>query len=414
MPVLPELDPGAVDRVPGAGQGVGGRRRARHAGGARARANCRPRSSRPAREAQAAFGDGTVFCEPLLTGARHVEVQVLGRHPRHGLGAGRTRLLGPAPLPEGDRGDPVPGRRPELRERLQRGRATRSPRRSATSARARSSSWSPATASSTSWSSTPGCRSSTRSPSACTASTWSRCSSRRRGRAAAAGRRRPRRATRSRPGCTRRTRRRLPPGRRRGARAARPGRGRAVRAAAGRRRAGLRLDSGCRGRQRGQPALRRDAGQGDRLGARPAERPRGCWPAPWPGPDPRPGDQPDLLVRVLRDPDFLDGGRRHVAAGPLRPTPRWSPASRPAASRRRRRRWPVLPRTGPRRGSPPGCPAAGATWSPSRSAPRSTARAAGSRSPTCGGANTSPWSPRRAAPTRPRRPRARRPADGRA
>jgi acyl-CoA carboxylase subunit alpha len=29
------------------------------------------------REAQAAFGDGTVFCEPLLTGARHVEVQVL-------------------------------------------------------------------------------------------------------------------------------------------------------------------------------------------------------------------------------------------------------------------------------------------------------------------------------------------------
>ena len=29
------------------------------------------------REAQAAFGDGTVFCEPLLTRARHVEVQVL-------------------------------------------------------------------------------------------------------------------------------------------------------------------------------------------------------------------------------------------------------------------------------------------------------------------------------------------------
>ena len=29
------------------------------------------------REALAAFGDGTVFCEPLLTGARHLEVQVL-------------------------------------------------------------------------------------------------------------------------------------------------------------------------------------------------------------------------------------------------------------------------------------------------------------------------------------------------
>ena len=29
------------------------------------------------REAQSAFGDGTVFCEPLVAGARHVEVQVL-------------------------------------------------------------------------------------------------------------------------------------------------------------------------------------------------------------------------------------------------------------------------------------------------------------------------------------------------
>src|SRR5260370_36993820 len=29
------------------------------------------------REAQAAFGDGAIFCEPLLVGARHVEVQVL-------------------------------------------------------------------------------------------------------------------------------------------------------------------------------------------------------------------------------------------------------------------------------------------------------------------------------------------------
>jgi propionyl-CoA carboxylase alpha chain len=76
VPVLPELDPRSVTRFPvlvKASAGGGGR-------GMRAVASAAElgdaiESAR--REAQAAFGDGTVFCEPLLTGARHVEVQVL-------------------------------------------------------------------------------------------------------------------------------------------------------------------------------------------------------------------------------------------------------------------------------------------------------------------------------------------------
>jgi len=76
VPVLPELDPGSVETFPvlvKASAGGGGRgMRAVYDAGELAVAI---ESAR--REAQAAFGDGTVFCEPLLTGARHIEVQVL-------------------------------------------------------------------------------------------------------------------------------------------------------------------------------------------------------------------------------------------------------------------------------------------------------------------------------------------------
>jgi len=76
VPVLPELDPASVSTFPvlvKASAGGGGRgMRAVHGAGELTGAI---ESAR--REAQAAFGDGTVFCEPLLTGARHVEVQVL-------------------------------------------------------------------------------------------------------------------------------------------------------------------------------------------------------------------------------------------------------------------------------------------------------------------------------------------------
>ena len=76
VPVLPELDPGSVSTFPvlvKASAGGGGRgMRAVFAAGELDEAI---ESAR--REAQGAFGDGTVFCEPLLTGARHIEVQVL-------------------------------------------------------------------------------------------------------------------------------------------------------------------------------------------------------------------------------------------------------------------------------------------------------------------------------------------------
>ena len=76
VPVLPELAAGEITDYPvlvkaSAGGGGRGMRVVRGPGELQAALE----SAR--REAQAAFGDGTVFCEPLLTGARHVEVQVL-------------------------------------------------------------------------------------------------------------------------------------------------------------------------------------------------------------------------------------------------------------------------------------------------------------------------------------------------
>lgn len=76
VPVLPELDPESVTTFPvlvKASAGGGGR--GMRAVFAADELNDAIESAR--REAQAAFGDETVFCEPLLTGARHIEVQVL-------------------------------------------------------------------------------------------------------------------------------------------------------------------------------------------------------------------------------------------------------------------------------------------------------------------------------------------------
>ncbi|HEY3905732.1 MAG TPA: biotin carboxylase N-terminal domain-containing protein [Streptosporangiaceae bacterium] len=76
VPILSELDPGSVTRFPvlvKASAGGGGR-------GMRAVYSADELDAAiesASREAQAAFGDGTVFCEPLLIGARHIEVQVL-------------------------------------------------------------------------------------------------------------------------------------------------------------------------------------------------------------------------------------------------------------------------------------------------------------------------------------------------
>ncbi|GAA4151990.1 acetyl/propionyl/methylcrotonyl-CoA carboxylase subunit alpha [Actinomadura keratinilytica] len=83
VPVLPELDPDAVAAgdmpvLVKASAGGGGRgMRVVRAVGDLAGAVAAAR-----REAQSAFGDPAVFCEPLLERARHVEVQVLA--DRHG------------------------------------------------------------------------------------------------------------------------------------------------------------------------------------------------------------------------------------------------------------------------------------------------------------------------------------------
>jgi propionyl-CoA carboxylase alpha chain len=76
VPVLPELAPGAITGYPvlvkaSAGGGGRGMRVVRRA------ADLPAALESARREARSAFGDGTVFCEPLLAGARHVEVQVL-------------------------------------------------------------------------------------------------------------------------------------------------------------------------------------------------------------------------------------------------------------------------------------------------------------------------------------------------
>ncbi|GDY28823.1 acetyl/propionyl/methylcrotonyl-CoA carboxylase subunit alpha [Gandjariella thermophila] len=78
VPVLPELDPESVteDDLPVLVKASAG-------GGGRGMRTVRSLADLPGElaaaraEAASAFGDGAVFCEPLLTGARHVEVQVL-------------------------------------------------------------------------------------------------------------------------------------------------------------------------------------------------------------------------------------------------------------------------------------------------------------------------------------------------
>ena len=204
VPVLPELAPDTIETYPvlikaSAGGGGRGMRVVRAEGELRAALE----SAR--QEAELGFGDGTVFCEPLLAGGRHVEVQVLA--DAHGTVWALTerdcsvqrrfqKVIEETPSPAVDarlRGDLLAAAQAITAAGGYLGAGT-------------ASSWSPPTARSSSWSSTPGCRSSTRSPSACTASTWSRCSSTWPAARPCRRRRRPRRGTRSRPGCTRRTR----------------------------------------------------------------------------------------------------------------------------------------------------------------------------------------------------------------
>lgn len=120
VPVLPELDPDAVTEADlpilvkaAAGGGGRGMRIVR------ALAELPDALAGAAREAQSAFGDPTVFCEPLLeSGTRHVEVQILA--DGHGtvwtlgerecsIQRRHQKILEEAPCPAVD---------PDLRERL--------------------------------------------------------------------------------------------------------------------------------------------------------------------------------------------------------------------------------------------------------------------------------------------------------
>ena len=131
-----------TDRLPRLREGGGRRRRPRHAPGRGAGRRCAEAIETCMREAEAAFGDPTVFLEQAVIDPRHIEVQILADAQRRRDPPVRARLLGAAPPPEGRRdrarAEPRPG---PARADLRRRGAVRAPR-SATSTRARSSSWS--------------------------------------------------------------------------------------------------------------------------------------------------------------------------------------------------------------------------------------------------------------------------------
>ena len=93
------------------------------------------------REAQAAFGDGTVFAERYVERPRHVEIQLLGDVHGDGRVARRARVLDPATPPEGARGSAVARARPRAPRADRRGGCCVRAKPSATAARAPPSSW---------------------------------------------------------------------------------------------------------------------------------------------------------------------------------------------------------------------------------------------------------------------------------
>ena len=72
-----------------------------------------------ATEAEAAFGDGSLYLEKAVSPARHVEIQVLCDAAGGVLTLGRARVLDPAPPPEAHRGVAVAGADPETREEME-------------------------------------------------------------------------------------------------------------------------------------------------------------------------------------------------------------------------------------------------------------------------------------------------------
>ncbi len=159
----PRPSSGLLATAGGDAEGAGRRRRARHAAGPQ-RGGDRRRLRRCASEAKAAFGDGALYAEQLLSGARHVEVQILG----DGTGAVVPLCDRECSLQRrarrSSRSRPVPAWRASVAPGAGRRRREHGEAGQAIAASAPSSSWS--TTATTSSSSRPirACRSSTRSP----------------------------------------------------------------------------------------------------------------------------------------------------------------------------------------------------------------------------------------------------------
>ena len=127
-------------RLSRAAEGRGRRRRPGHAPRRRRPTSSRPRSRPRRAEAEAAFGDGSLYVEKALAPARHVEIQVLADGAGRRADARRARVLDPAPPPEADRGVALAGARRRRRARRWRPPPSGPAARSATATPARSSS----------------------------------------------------------------------------------------------------------------------------------------------------------------------------------------------------------------------------------------------------------------------------------
>ena len=95
---------GRAGRLPGHPEGLGGRRRARHAGGLRAAASSRGAAGSVKAAAQAVFKDNRVYLEKFIRAAAPRRDPGDGRPLRQRRLPGRARLLDPAPPAEADRG----------------------------------------------------------------------------------------------------------------------------------------------------------------------------------------------------------------------------------------------------------------------------------------------------------------------
>ena len=91
-------------------------------------------------EAKSSFGDDRVFIEKFIVDPRHVEIQVLGDKHGNVDPSRRARMLDPAPQPESRGGSAEPAARRRHAREAWASRRSRSPRRSATTRPAPSSS----------------------------------------------------------------------------------------------------------------------------------------------------------------------------------------------------------------------------------------------------------------------------------